>query len=128
MNIVPENKLDIEACEKLVVASDVDVINNLAALLDWTQDINWPVAAHVNQRLSGLGVELVEPLREILEGEDGTWKYFTISHLFPKLRAEVLGKLMPDLQRLAASPTSSDISEEVNLAAKEVLNGAEKKV
>jgi len=121
MNIIPENKSDIEAGEKLLLACDSDVVDNLGEIMEWTQDINWPVAIHVYQRLSSLGAELVDPIREILEGSDSSWKYFLISNLISNLDVEVYGLLTPDLQKLVVTPTEADIAEEVNLVAKEAL-------
>jgi hypothetical protein len=51
MKIVPSNKSDFEACNNLQVTSDEEVLKNIAELLEWLQDINWPEATKVIERI-----------------------------------------------------------------------------
>ncbi|WP_373273219.1 DUF5071 domain-containing protein, partial [Vibrio parahaemolyticus] len=48
-------------------------------MLEWLQDLNWPVADPVSQRLLQLNLELVEPLLLILSSDDDVWKYWIVS-------------------------------------------------
>lgn len=90
MKIIPEHKLDFEACENLQLANDEQIINDLPALLKWLQDMNWPVARYVRDRIQKLGRPLIEPIRIILNGSDDVWKYFIACHLLPCTSNEVI--------------------------------------
>ncbi len=122
MSIIPKDKMDLEACKKLEIASDSEIINNLEELLTWLQDINWPVANPIAQRISKLGNNLVKPVTNILQGNDNVWKYFIISGLLTKTDPDVLQQLSSVLVKIVDHPTPEEKAEEVNLVAKELLN------
>ena len=123
MKIVPIDKFDIEACKRLAEASDEHVVANIEALLEWTQDINWPVAPLIIDNIKTLGSELILPINNILSGNDSTWKYHLINYLLPQLTPELKNTLRQSLQQLTESPSENDRKEEVNLSAKEFLDG-----
>jgi len=123
MNIVPTDKLDLDACDNLDEASDENVISNIEALLDWTQDINWPVAPLVINRLSSIGSKLAMPINKVLSGNDSAWKYLVITSLLPKLEPELKIEISHQLRKIVKSPTENDEQEEVNIVAREFLNG-----
>ncbi len=75
MNIAPTNKSDLDACNNLYLASDEEVSEKINELLVWVQDINWPVATSICERLKSIGSPLVEPLRKILPDSNEIWKY-----------------------------------------------------
>ncbi|HAS6208579.1 TPA: DUF5071 domain-containing protein [Vibrio vulnificus] len=68
--IVPKHKLDLETCEQLKFLSNEEIIPYVYELLECLQELNWPVAAPVSQRLLQLDLELVEPLLLILSSDD----------------------------------------------------------
>lgn len=121
MTIVPIDKFDLKSCENLRRASNAEVIAELDELLAWTADANWPVASHVFNRLQTLGEELVPPLKSILSSFDEGWKYFIIVHLISRVKQGVFDALKTDLERIANTPTPSEIVEEVQLEATQVL-------
>ena len=121
MNIVPENKMDMEACRYLSQASSEEVDGQVSALLQWLKDMNWPVAPCVCKRLKEVGKPLVEPVREILKGTDEIWKYWVITRLLAESGIEVVSALKPELKRIVDAPTKLELSEGVNLVAEEVL-------
>ena len=121
MNIVPLNKHDFETCDLLDTALDNVVSRKIPELLEWLQDMNWPVFERVADRLSKLDEQLVEPISEILNGNDEIWKYCLISGLFPRLNKSIVKRLHPLLVRIASEPTETEKLEEVNIVAKEVL-------
>lgn len=121
MNIVPSNKFDVQACEELAKASDDIVIINIPELLEWVQDINWPVASLICDRLKNIGSPLVPHIKTILLGTDETWKYFVISGLLSKSSKKTICSLKPILNKIVESPTEHEKTEEVNIVALEVL-------
>jgi hypothetical protein len=122
MNIVPANKSDLDACNNLMQASDEEVKEKIIELLEWVQDINWPVASHVCERLKNIGSPLVEPVRKILLGSDEVWKYWVISNLLSNASTETTCLLKGELEKIANNPTETERFEEVNLVAREVLS------
>ncbi len=112
----------MDACENLSKASDTEVVEKITSLLEWMQDLNWPVAPHICERLKSIGSPLVSPVKTILLGNDDVWKYWVISSLLSKISRETLMSLKSDLENIVDNPTESEKTEEVNIVAKEVLN------
>ncbi|WP_428243513.1 DUF5071 domain-containing protein [Gynuella sp.] len=121
MRIVPNSKSDDEACEHLSRATDAEIIPHIYELLEWLQDMNWPVALNVAERLSKLGIELVEPVWTILDGTDEVWKYWIVSHLLHAVNKQVYQSLKFKLYRMKSQPTQGEIKEEVYDAVCELL-------
>ncbi|AJQ94764.1 DUF5071 domain-containing protein [Gynuella sunshinyii] len=121
MRIIPNSKSDDEACENLSRVTDAEIIPYIYELLEWLQDINWPVAQHVAERLSKLGLELVEPILVVLNGTDEVWKYWIVSHLLYMVNDQVYQSLELKLRRMKSQPTQSEIKEEVYEAVCELL-------
>ncbi|MNN96062.1 hypothetical protein D3C81_2149820 [compost metagenome] len=69
---------------------------------------------------------MIPHIREILETEDGDWKYFVLTDLLSKLPQEVLNELIPDLMRMANNPSQIDIASEVDEVASNILKTLEK--
>ena len=125
--IVPRHKSDTEACRALGSASDEEVHKHIEELLTWVQDMNWPVAPLVLRRVKTLGMPLVKPIREILNGTDHVWKYWIVSALLPGVDTRVIDSLRRDLERIVAAPTAGELEEEVAGAARALL-GAEGRI
>lgn len=122
MKLVPTSKVDFEACANLASVSDEEVVPFVNPLLEWLQDLNWPIAPLVQKRLARLGLELVAPVRTVLNGNDDVWKYWLVSSLLPLSKTEVLMALSAEIQRVASCPTEGERNEEVHLAAQQLLN------
>ena len=121
MNIVPANKSDLVACNNLANATDEEVKEKINELLEWVQDMNWPVAPLVCKRLKVIGKPLIEPVTNILRGSDEIWKYWIISGLLSETSNETLCLLKSELENIVKNPTESEKTEEVNIVATEVL-------
>ncbi|MCP4326052.1 MAG: DUF5071 domain-containing protein [Alteromonadales bacterium] len=122
MNIVPESKSDFTACTNLALASDQQVLDALPELLEWLQDLNWPVASKVIDRVCTLDKNLDSFILPILRGSDDVWKYWIISGLLTCLHRGLSGSLADELTRIINHPTKSEKEEEVNLVAKELID------
>jgi len=126
MRLVPIDKFDDEACENMKAASDEDLIPHIERLLECLQDLNWPIAPPVSDRLSTLGLELVSPILKILAGDDEVWKYWVVSHLLHDVNDEVFRALRFKLNKIRLQPTKGEVKEEVHDVVCELL--IEKKV
>eukprot|EP01064_Diplonema_japonicum_P004928 TRINITY_DN13265_c0_g1_i1.p2 TRINITY_DN13265_c0_g1~~TRINITY_DN13265_c0_g1_i1.p2 ORF type:complete len:131 (+),score=27.44 TRINITY_DN13265_c0_g1_i1:52-444(+) len=120
MKIVPENKHDDVACANLLRAGDEEVLEKIDELLEWQQDMNWPVAAEVCSRLSRLGVKLQAAVQRVLETDDGMWKYFLLTNLIPTAGPDLIRSLSPTLARTLKHPTQSDRENDVVLVIQEL--------
>lgn len=121
MRLVPINKFDDEACENLKAASDKELVPHIEGLLECLQDLNWPIAPQVSERLSILGLELVQPIMKVLSCNDEVWKYWIISHLLYQVSDDVFSELRFKLNSIKLHPTKSEVEEEVFDVACELL-------
>lgn len=111
--LVPVDKFDDEACKNLELAKDEDLKPHIEGLLECLQDINWPIAAPVSERLSKLGTELVKPILKVLSGDDEMWKYWLVSHFLHEVSGDVFRELNFKLHDMKIRPTKGEIEEEV---------------
>ena len=90
------------------------------SLLEWLQDINWPVAQVLAPFFATVGADLAPYVRPVLESQDDVWKYHVIesvvSHSMSLTQA-----LEGELRRIVQSPTPTERSEEVDRVAREAL-------
>lgn len=121
MKLVPIDKFDDEACANLKAASDEELKPYIAELLECLQDLNWPIAAPVSDRLSMLGLDLVKPVVKVLSGNDDVWKYWLVSHFLYQVNDEVFRELSFKLEDIKSHPTRGEIEEEVFDAVCELL-------
>ncbi|MEM8557137.1 MAG: DUF5071 domain-containing protein [Bacteroidota bacterium] len=114
------SKMDENAARRLVALGYPTVAPALPHLLEWIQDMNWPVARIVAPFLASVGLPLVPALRRVFETDDGVWKYWCLELLQDMDRA-VLAELRPEIERMATRPSATERYEEVDLVAMEVL-------
>lgn len=123
-DLVPESKSDVtraRAAERAGYPAITPVVNDL---LGWLRDGNWPVAHVLAPFLRGLGPvpPLVGGIRSILVGIDSVWKYWVLHGVLDGWDGGELIVLEPQLNALTASPSPSDVAEEVDLIAGELLD------
>lgn len=119
-SIVPKDKLDTGSVALIEALGFPAVEPVMPQILEWMQDINWPVAQALQPFLAGIGAPLTPYIRAILATEDETWKYWALACIvsFSDALSETL---RTDLKRLARSPTVGEALEEVNLIASDIL-------
>jgi len=118
---LPNDKFDTASIMKLKRLSNEDLEPLIPQLLEWLQDINWPVALPVAELLSKQGKEIIEPIRGILCGKDTLWKKSIISELLVHCDSEVLLGLEDEILRILKNPTEDEIKEEVVESARDVF-------
>lgn len=119
-NLIPKGKSDIETAEKLKNYSYEEVKEIIPNLLEWLQDLNWPVAKPVVEYLESINENITEELLPILKSEniDEEWKYWIVTIFGPITESYEIQKA---ILRIANSPTENEINHEVNEIAKEIL-------
>ncbi|MHA3916746.1 DUF5071 domain-containing protein [Halovulum sp. GXIMD14793] len=121
---IPKDKFDLEALARAKMLGFPELDPAIPALLEWLQDMNWPVANDVANLLAGAGPAIVPHIRFVLSSDDAVWKYWVLSTLLPKLDPSISTDLIPDIARLANRPTEDDKREDVDVVARGLMKGA----
>lgn len=120
-NLIPADKGDVETARLLFSYSYEDVQSIIPELLEWIQDMNWPVARPVADYLESISAHITTEILEILRGNDDIWKYWCI-HVFGLwTEKEIAPELLVEIKRIVENPTETEIEEEVAEVGKEVL-------
>lgn len=120
--LIPKNKSDIEAAEKLVAMGYPKIAPVLPQLMEWVQDYNWPVAKVIAPFLASIGEPLIPEIKKVLTSNDDMWKYWCLHVIVDEMKAEYLRMLAPELERLATNPSQDEIDSEVDEIAKTILS------
>lgn len=121
---VPKDKYDVAALARARSVGFPELNPVLPALLEWTQDMNWPVAREVVGLIAGAGPAILPLLRSALRSKDSVWKYWLLTELCPILDPPLLAELSEDILRLASDATDEDRTEEVDLAAAALIKSS----
>lgn len=122
-SFLPKDKSECSGIEHLRHLSDQEIEPVIQPLLEWIQDMNWPVAPKAVKILS-LHQSLTEPyLVDLLraEQEDEIWKYWILTALLPHFEVPVTCELKQAVSRISEYPTAAESEEDVHLAAREYL-------
>ena len=122
-SLLPHNKSDLERARVVVALGYPAIAPIVPGVLEWLQDINWPVAGIFAPFLASIGPELAPYIRTVLETSDDVWKYYVVQAVV-SASPELAQALKPELERIAKNPTPSERHEEVNDAAVEALERA----
>ena len=119
---LPRGKSDCARVEKLHDIECQSLEPALLHLLLWFQDGNWPVCKRLIPLLVEIGQPMVPHIRYVLESnQDYEWHWFIIVDLVKELPVDVASCLRPELERRASSPVPAEITSEIQLVSKEVL-------
>ena len=119
--LLPKDKFDIEAVEKIKRLSRKNIISLLPKLLEWIQDMNWVIAPTISELLLSFPNEIIPYLRKVFETEDYIWKFWCLEVLVKNLPYESKKMLKNDLIRLAEKPSEGEKLEEIDVKAREIL-------
>jgi hypothetical protein len=93
----------------------------LPQLLQWVQDINWPVASGICALLRPSGPEIAPHLQAIFRSNDAVWSYCVIVNIVSHLPHETWVLIADDIHRIATNPTPAERADEVDLVARTAL-------
>jgi hypothetical protein len=119
-SIVPRSKGDFIRAYAVAATGYPSVGPVLPGLLEWLQDWNWPVAHVLTPFLGSIGLPLLPHVHQILESDDLVWKYWILWSVVYGC-PELATALADELKRLATKPTPSEVGEELDVAAREIL-------
>lgn len=117
---VPRDKHDHESANRAIAAGYPAVEPVLGHLLECIQDMNDPVARTLAPFLVSIGRPLIPHIKKVFETDDHIWKYWIIQEIFLE-SPEVAAEFRDELQRIAHTPTESEITEEIPETALDVL-------
>ncbi|WP_404529637.1 MULTISPECIES: DUF5071 domain-containing protein [unclassified Paenibacillus] len=120
-DLIPKHKSDFDSINQLKLCSKAEIRPIIPELFTWLQDSNWPISAEVRNILFQFDMELIPVIRQILNSNDSSWKYFVLIHFCKQLPNALLGKLTYELNRLSTNPSENDKLEEVDQIAQEML-------
>ena len=120
-DLVPTNKADLGRAQAAVEAGYPAVAPILGELIEWLQDINWPVAGILAPFLASIGEPLVPHIWRVLGTDDDVWKYYVIGNLIGALPETVAGEFRSELSRLCRNPQPHERREELDTQARAVL-------
>jgi hypothetical protein len=114
--MTPLDKYDVKTAQAIASSgSQPD-----AALLEWVQDLNWPVARVLAPFLASSGAAIAPGIREVLCSDDETWKYSLLTGVIAGSTAlKVI--LRSELVRLRDAPTKGEKAEGLPALAIELL-------
>lgn len=117
--LIPKDKFDLEAVEKLTQYSFKDIQPIVPDLLEWLQDINWPVSNSIVEFLIPFSEEIAPEILKILKGKDEIWKYWILTTFGKNIKNELV---LHEINRIAKNPTQDKIDEGVDEIANEINN------
>jgi hypothetical protein len=119
--LLPRNKFDDEAVEKLALLPESELLPLLPRLAEWIQDWNWPIAPDV-EKLLELHVAALEPIiLEVLASTDSVWKENLLSLVRPETLPVLPALLRATIERIATTPTFGEQADEIDKAARDLL-------
>jgi hypothetical protein len=117
---LPRDKHDTQRAQALIALPWDDVAPAMPQILEWMQDVNWPVAGVLLPYLAGIGPRLAPYVKTVLASDDEQWKYFVLQGIVRHSR-ELACELDGELQRFAHAPTMGELEEGVAEVAREIL-------
>jgi hypothetical protein len=118
--LIPSTKFETEKASALVQLGYPAVEPVIPQILEWLQDISWPVGQVFQPFLVAIGEPLAPYVRAILSGKDDGWKYSLLRAIVNQ-SPELARALRPELERVAESPSHGESKEEVDQVAVRIL-------
>ncbi|WML29343.1 DUF5071 domain-containing protein [Neobacillus sp. OS1-32] len=80
-DFMPRNKHDFVKVNQIKKLSRNEQLLLLPGLLEWIQDMNWPIAKEVAEFLLTFPNEIVSLIQDVLATNDNEWKYWCLEIL-----------------------------------------------
>ena len=115
------DKHDLESARALIEIGFSGNSERLPHMLEWMQDMNWPVAPVIAEYLKASRAPIEDLVLEILRGDDGVWKASCIARLLADLENVDLVPYRAELRRIVDRPTADDQREGLPSLVAEIL-------
>ncbi len=120
--MIPKDKFDVTAVEQLAHMETAQIIPLLPQMLEWIQDMNWPVAEPMVEVLLQYPTELTSLVEQVLLGDDDMWIYWCLQKIVPRLPFFSKLALMESVERIATLTVTSSNEHNVEAAKKALLS------
>ncbi|PPD43243.1 MAG: hypothetical protein CTY16_13790 [Methylobacter sp.] len=118
LELLPKDKHDFQGLEELFKLNPEMVEPHFGVLLEWLQDINWPIAQTIAEYLAQQGKALIPFVKEVLNGKDRVWQYNILVYIVDKWPVDIVTDIQGELENLAKC---SILDDEVDLRALGIL-------
>ncbi|MCA9216626.1 MAG: DUF5071 domain-containing protein [Planctomycetales bacterium] len=115
-DLLIRSKFAVDRADRLIEMGYPRVAPYIPNMMEWIQDMNWPVAQKLAPFLASLGQAIVPEIQKVLDGDDMIWKYWCIS-LIRDLDSGSAEVFRSELERLVSNPTDSEHYEELDEVA-----------
>ncbi len=119
---LPRHKHDLDNFQLLKNIGYPVIRPILPQLFTWIQDMNWPVAGPVAAFLASLGPVVLTSVSEILNSNDGMWKYWVLTAVLGQMAQNEARIFIPLLEDLLAHLSDDDQECEVDVVARELMH------
>ena len=120
--MIPKDKFDIEAVEQLKQADEAVVVPLLPQMLEWIQDMNWPVAEPMLEVLLQYPNELTPLVEQVLMGDDDMWIYWCLVKVVPVLPFYSKLVLADAVEKIASQPVTPFNEDNIEAAKLALLS------
>ncbi|OXA70528.1 hypothetical protein B0A67_14960 [Flavobacterium aquidurense] len=117
--LIPKDKFDYETVDRLKSCSYDQIESIIQELLEWLQDMNWPISQPIAEYLLPFSEKIAPEILKILQGKDEVWKYWMLV-TFGKITKDKL--VLEEINRIAKNPTQEETDNEVSEIANEIIN------
>lgn len=118
---LPRDKHDFERVNQLQTLESSIMIALIPNLVEWLQDINWPISTEIATILLRYPEETIPHIKDVLKSNDDIWKEWSLRYFVKELPKHLIKKFQPELIRIANTPTKGELLEEVNETALMIL-------
>ena len=98
MDLLPRNKFDFKRMNYIKKMDRSEIRPLLPGLMEWLQDLNWPIATEVVELLLTFPNEIVPLVKDVLATNDYVWKYWCLECVVKGLPVELRTKFKVDLE------------------------------
>ncbi|MCY0968550.1 DUF5071 domain-containing protein [Chryseobacterium wangxinyae] len=119
--LIPKDKSDLLPAYRLEDYKYEEIKSIVPQLMEWLQDMNWPVAGILAENLLRYQDDIEDEIMLVLNTNDEVWKYWVISIFGKSTKSK---KIQERINQIATHPTLSEVTNEVNLMAIEVIKFA----
>lgn len=119
-DLVPKHKHDQEVIPKLKQLSFDELKPIIPKLLEWMQDMNWPIGSEVFGVLEPFQGKLTPFFLDILKTNDEEWKTYILIW-FGKQTEDSL--FIEEIKRIAHTTNINEFNEETVECAQEIIKG-----
>jgi len=118
---LPRNVYDVDKVGEIKNLDRETLVSLLPDLLEFIQDMNWPVAPGILEILLTFPKEIVPHVQDVLSSDDDNWKWYILHFLVIELPLASRVHFKEYLIRVAENPTANELAEELDEIAKEIL-------